>query len=166
MRFTTADAAKVKPANYHITTFFIGNLAPAQLENVVNACDEFIERAGSALHAFDITLMDIVSWQKPKILAAIPDQTPEVLAKLNKLSQKAAAVARPAITHQHASFRPHVTLYRKVRPEQILAPLVKPSVTFTIKQLHLFESVSGSSGVTYPIRFSWPLAPAFSHRLG
>jgi len=162
-RIPSTTSKKVRPANYHVTSLFLGHLTQAQLETVATACASMIENA-KALHPFEVTLNDIVTWQKPKIVAAIPQVTPPNLLQLHKLALQAAGLAKVQVKHPSSTYRPHVTLYRKVKADQLAPPLLMPNISFEVRQWHLFESVSTSSGVAYPIRFSWPLTPDFRPR--
>ncbi|MFC3093787.1 RNA 2',3'-cyclic phosphodiesterase [Alteromonas sediminis] len=163
-RLSASGPVKVRPANYHVTSLFLGHLTSSQLETVVTACANMIEEQRTPLHAFEIALNDIVFWQKPKIMAAIPLSVHPTLLALHKLALQVASEAKIQVKHPSSSYRPHVTLYRKVQGDQIAPPLLMPDIKFVVNQWHLFESVSTPSGVTYPIRFSWDFSPSFAHR--
>lgn len=145
----------VPAANYHITLCFLGSITSSQHEQVIGALSE-IARA-----PFSLNLNTTGIWNGPKILFAAPMTPPEELRLLARDTRKAAR--RAGIEVDNREYRPHVTLIRKAGPT-LPPPLYPPDVEVVAQAFHLFESVSTPSGVTYPIRASWPLEHAVSVR--
>jgi 2'-5' RNA ligase len=153
---------KVKPANYHVTTLFLGNVAHEKLDSLVGYIETNLPQ--QTFKTFSLTLNDILAWSKPKIVAAIPQQPPADLQQLHYFCQRASDAANIQIQGKHDTYRPHATLVRKVKQEQVAAPLYLPEISFDVTHLHLFESVSGMQGVQYYPRFSFPLPSGLSIR--
>lgn len=145
----------VPTANFHITLCFLGTITPRQLE----AVSEQLEAVTSP--PFDLQLDNTGYWSGPKIFFVGPSEIPSSLAQL---ADKTSSAARQAnITTEKRDYQPHVTLIRNVKAD-FPPPLFNPSITCSFSQFHLFESVSTHSGVTYPIRQSWPLRQGNSVR--
>ncbi|MBU2978600.1 RNA 2',3'-cyclic phosphodiesterase [Alteromonas sp. C1M14] len=145
----------IPAANYHLTLCFLGQLSPRQHESLIANLDAISHPP------FSVTLNHAGFWQRPKILFAAPTETPSLLPELAKKIRKAARGAGIAMEKQE--FKPHVTVARKATSE-LLPPLTLPEITVPFDAFHLFESVSTSSGVCYPIRQSWELQPDLSIR--
>ncbi len=138
----------VPAANLHITLCFLGSVSPRQLEAVSECLAEVTSQP------FELSLDTTGFWSGPKIFYVGPEQVPE---PLSELAEKATAAARQAdIAVEKRDYQPHVTIIRNVKAD-FPPPLFPPSVVCQFSQFHLFESVSTQSGVTYPIRQSWPL---------
>jgi 2'-5' RNA ligase len=152
----------VKPASFHITTWFLGSISPAQLDQLVQYIEHQLPQ--QPLSPFELTLDDIVAWSKPKIVAAVPLMPPDVLKQLHYFCKRASDAVNIPAKGNHDTYRPHVTLMRKTRPEQVSAPLFSPSIQVQVSQLHLFESISGQRGVHYVSRFSFSLPTGLSIR--
>jgi 2'-5' RNA ligase len=106
----------------------------------------------------------MIVWSKPKIVAAVPQHVPSSLQALHLFSKRAGEAAGMSSTGNHDTYRPHVTIGRKVLPEHVAAPLFSPSVTTDVTHLHVFESVSGPKGVNYLSRFAFALPSGLSER--
>ncbi|MEW9797311.1 RNA 2',3'-cyclic phosphodiesterase [Alteromonas sp. CYL-A6] len=145
----------IPAANYHITLCFLGHITPSQHEQVIAALDNV------ACEPFALTLDTTGIWNGPKILFAAPTSPPPALMQLARDSRKAARQA--GIEVEGREYRPHVTLIRKAGVT-LPPPLYPPDCMVSAHAFHLFESVSAPSGVTYPIRHSWPLQAATSVR--
>ncbi|MCC2617416.1 RNA 2',3'-cyclic phosphodiesterase [Aestuariibacter halophilus] len=137
----------VPPANYHITSVFLGQLEDDQLDHLTQALDTL------NWDAFELHIDELGYWKKPRILYAGCQHIPD---GANAVHRQLAAIAHQAgINVQHGHYVPHITVARKV-VEPVPSPLFQPAMTIRLSQLHLFESVSGKQGVHYPIRRSWP----------
>jgi 2'-5' RNA ligase len=101
---------------------------------------------------------------KPKIAAAAPSQCPRELNEAYAFSRKVCEQSGIKAKGNHSEFRPHVTLCRNVSPQGMPIPVIKPNIPVSFTHLHLFESVSGKSGVQYDSRFSFPLPSNLSIR--
>ncbi|WP_164084733.1 RNA 2',3'-cyclic phosphodiesterase [Alteromonas flava] len=140
----------VPASNYHLTLLFIGQVNQAQQEQLITCVDKLIMRP------FQVRLNQTGCWHKPPI-AYLTDKHPEQV--LLELQSNIEATIKELVVpdlHTHSAYRPHVTLARKFRH---VAPQPKDNFSFAqeVTHIHLFESVSGPHGVSYPIRHSWPL---------
>ena len=160
--FIDGVCSAVKPANFHITSWFIGNINNSQIDAIVSNIDRLIEH--SDLRRFDVHLNDLLYWSKPKIVCAVPSQPPESLSMGQVFSQKVCKQAGVIAQGNSSVYKPHVTLYRKVKSDSLISPLFMPEVRCWVTQLHLFESVAGNNGVQYIPRFSFTLPSGLSER--
>ncbi|NVK56374.1 MAG: RNA 2',3'-cyclic phosphodiesterase [Alteromonadaceae bacterium] len=138
----------VPVANYHITLCFLGSISPRQMEPLCEHLDDI------SAPPFEVTLDSTGYWSGPKIFHACPTVIPAPLVQLASLTHSAARQA--GISVERREYRPHVTLIRNVKND-FPPPLFPPQITCRFTQFHLFESVSGHSGVHYPVRHSWSL---------
>ena len=137
----------VATANWHLTLAFLGPVPERRL-----AC---IERAAAAIegHGFDLCLDHLGHWPRPQVLWAAPSQTPAALAQLVDTLQTAL---RPCgYPREQRPYAPHLTLARKLRRVDALPEL--PAQCWRVTQFHLYQSLSGPSGVSYPVIGRWPL---------
>ena len=138
----------VPAANFHVTSVFLGNVKPHQLDEICTEID------ACQFSPTEIHLNQLGYWSKPKILFLGTDQRNDGLASI---ATKLTSIAKNAGLQIHdRPYKPHVTLVRKVSDGSPGA-LFEPDFNCKFSELHLFESVSGTKGVQYPIRYSWPL---------
>lgn len=150
-----ATPSVVPAANLHITLCFLGDVSPKQHEQLTAGL------ASVTCPAFSLTLDTTGYWQSPKIVFTAPSVIPPAL---KQLAFDVTGVAHEAgIKTEKRDYQPHVTLFRKV-PEDHPVALFMPDVTCDFTEFHLFESLSGRNGVTYPVRQSWPLIANLSTR--
>ena len=145
----------VPAVNLHMTLCFLGVISPRQHESLIQEIDEL------RYQPFDVNLNSAGVWNGPRILHVAPESPPSELMELARGIRKAARAAGIAV--EGKEYRPHVTMIRKAGPTLPL-PLFMPDVTCHFSDFHLFESVSTPTGVTYPIRHSWPLQHQLSVR--
>ncbi len=138
----------VPAANFHVTLCFLGTVSPRQLEQVCQLLDDV------TAPPFELTVDNTGYWSGPKIFHACPTVIPDPLTQLANQAHTAARQA--GITVERREYRPHITLIRNIKGD-FPPPLFAPQISCRFTQFHLFESVSGNSGVHYPIRSSWPL---------
>ena len=150
-----SSPAPVPAANFHLTLAFLGTIEARQHEVLVSAL-ETIQLPPIALN------LDTTGWWAgPKIVFCAPTQVPDSLRQLVRQVKKAARSA--GIQTDQRPYQPHVTLVRKAGPD-LPPPLFAPQLECRFTRFHLFESFSTTSGVTYPIRQSWPLKENLSVR--
>lgn len=145
----------IPPANFHMTLAFLGHIDDRQHETLIEKLSDL------RYQPFSFTLDVTGIWNGPKILFAAPSSPPEELMALAKGVRKAAH--QSGIGIEGKGFEPHVTLIRKATVATPL-PLFPPGIECQIDNFHLFESVSGPRGVSYPIRHSWSLHEVLSVR--
>lgn len=158
----SGEHSPVKPASFHITTWFLGDMKTYQLDALVNETQNQIDNSG--IFPFSVLFDDIVVWSKPKLVAVAMSTIPKPLLALHRLSKNTCENVGIKTKGNHDVFRPHITLVRKVKPEQTSPPLFLPNITTEVTHLHLFESVSGRNGVQYIPRFSFRLPSNLSVR--
>lgn len=143
-----AFASSVPVQNFHITALFLGQVQPNQLDRLTHELDLLQHPS------FNFQLNQMGYWSKPKILwlgcTLVPQPAIRLYETLLDLANKSG------LNIPTKDYNPHVTLVRKVSSNPPSA-LINPDFETKVRQLYLFESVSGKSGVQYPIRQSWEL---------
>lgn len=149
-RFPPGIGRAVDADNLHITLVYLGS-TPAERQ----ACIEEA-LAGLAVADFTLQLDQLGYWRKPQVLWAGSDGAPTALISLVDGMSKAAAQcgchldARP--------FRPHLTLFRKVRKPLRDLPVMSP-ILWEADDFALVESITAASGVCYKVLKTWALIP-------
>ena len=142
----------VPPANFHITLAFIGEIAPGPLERLCQAVDDWLEqgRVGTGELLLDRTGY----WPRPGIYWLGPGNWPEPLSQMaRKLRHLATSVGA---RRDRNPFQPHITLYPNCSTPPA-APATLPSIPLRYRDLTLFESRQGRSGVSYHPLQQWEL---------
>lgn len=142
-----SNARPVPTANYHLTLVFLGQIAAQRLPCIKRAA------AGIATPAFRLQLDHLGHWPQPRALWAAPPETPAALSALVSSLQR--RLQSCGIPPEQRPYRPHLTLARKVDQWQETAELA--TIAWRVEQFHLYQSLSSSAGVRYPILASWPL---------
>ncbi|MFP4155750.1 MAG: RNA 2',3'-cyclic phosphodiesterase [Halothiobacillaceae bacterium] len=133
----------VPPANYHLTLAFLGDLDRRALDALCRA-GEGVPATGGALW-----LTRFGGFEAARVLFAAPARCPRWLAERQALLLDRLASVGYAPQEQHAGFRPHVTLRRRVNlPWPELPPAIDPAVDWQGSALALLESplTSGTPG--------------------
>ena len=153
------DASEVPLQNLHLTLCFLGEVDEARLERVASALDE---RVAEPL-GLELTLDEPIWRTDDAMTWLMPSEPP---AALNALVKRLRGVAgRAGIRVDKRTFRPHVTLARRVeRPPP--PPLSAPRVHCRFEQVTLFESILARGGVRYRDLADWPSASAAGRRSG
>ncbi len=142
---------RVAPANLHITLVFLGAVTSAVRGDLEAAA------ARIAAPSFVLTLDHYGYWRKPQVLwAGGRVAPPELLGLIEQLQRVASACG---LSVDGRSYRPHLTLCRKVRHPPRRLPEFAP-VTWPVAGFSLVESHSTSDGVRYEPRRAWPLRAA------
>lgn len=141
----------VPSANFHITLSFLGQVNEATLEKLCDAIDDIEGKS----EPIKLTLEQMGYWSKPKILYLAPSN---IVPPLHALEEKTTKIARRCnIVMKHSIYKPHVTIARGLKANPP-CELFAPNIPCEFNEMHLFESVSGKQGVSYPVRKSWKLA--------
>ena len=145
-----AGARPVSLENLHMTLAFLGGVNAE-----THAC---VEQAAGRIHAgsFHITLEQISHWRRPQILWLGPLQVPEALTGLERALE--AGLAACGFQAEERSYRPHVTLARKVGGQ--LPPRHSQPIDWPVNSFCLMESDTRPEGVCYSVLHRWPLDPA------
>ena len=162
----------VPAANLHVTLAFLGSVAQrrlARLREVARAAalDPAVadprgragpreassvsaDRPGEALAlAFD----HLEYWRGAQLLCAAPAESPAWTAALAGRLQ--ARLAESGFAPDLKSFRPHVTVARKIERPGPVGRM--PEVTWRFTELVLVESRTLPEGPLYSVAASWPL---------
>ncbi|GAC16015.1 RNA 2',3'-cyclic phosphodiesterase [Aliiglaciecola lipolytica] len=138
----------VPAKNFHITSVFLGQVTEQQLDQLCSKIEN------TEFRPFELHFDNMGYWSKPKILWLGADHVPDPMLHISKrLTEFAQQVGLNIPVREYF---PHITLVRKAQNNPP-APILTPDFKIHLDQLHLFESVSGRTGVQYPIRQSWPL---------
>jgi 2'-5' RNA ligase len=169
-----ADGRLVPAINFHVTLVFVGSVAEVRMQSLfkiaedVSAAWSSCESDGAPLQlAFDA----VEYWRKAKIICAVastPSATASALSEVLKTRllaggftadlKSSGSVGRP----ETQSFRPHVTLARKLlRP--IPAMDIGP-VAWSFTEFALVESRTEPQGAVYRVLKSLPWVPPPSPR--
>jgi len=149
-RFPPGIGRAVDAGNLHITLVYLGS-TPAERQ----AC---IEKALAGLAVADFTLQldQLGYWRKPQVLWAGSDGAPAALITLVDDMSKAAAQCGSQLDAR--PFRPHLTLFRKVRKPLRDLPVMAP-IFWQADDFALVESITAASGVCYKVLKTWALIP-------
>lgn len=140
-------------ANLHLTLAFIGELAPARLEQLGTAVDDMLARDGGA--ADTLALDQLGYFPRPGICWVGPGEWPDAL---EQLAARLAGAGRRAGGDGGLKdrFQPHVSLLRRCEQPPPAAPQA-PAFALPYREFQLYESTRGRSGVRYQALAAWPL---------
>jgi len=138
-----------RPDQLHLTLEFLGDVPEPRLVSVLEAG---VAVASSAT-PFEIVLDRLEYWQRPQVLCLTASVVPEPQVALVR-SLRSALAAR-GFEPEERSFKPHLTLARKVR----LSPLAESVVPqrWAAHDYSLVESISGPDGSRYERLSTWPM---------
>ncbi len=147
--FVKASGGKPVPqGNFHITLVFLGTVAPEILPAIRQVASD-IDACG-----FDLTLLGIGFWPRPRVLWLAPDSVPGLLTEL--VGKLWTGLTGCGFERDNQAYRPHMTLARKVRSPGRVGPATP--VGWPIREFVLVESVTTPHHATYRVIESWPLA--------
>ena len=138
----------VKPASYHLTLVFLGDIDASQQERLCNSLAD-LDAA-----SFSLTLDDTGYFAGPQILWIGPGKVPEAAGRLATRCRQLAG--RAGIRTDKRSWRAHLTLARRVAPPPS-PPLIAPCFSVVFDGFGLYESTLTSSGARYRLLQDWPL---------
>lgn len=131
----------------HLTLFFIGSV-----EESVTRC--LLEHSADIqLPAFDLRLDTACHWPRPKVVWMGPRIIPDELRYLHEAVR--GLVADCGLNVEGFPYRPHITLYRKVRKAPSCLQ-VQP-LHWPVRDFALVRSKTLPSGPVYEILQRWPL---------
>lgn len=139
---------RVPAANLHMTIAFFGPVSVEKQQTLQ------VQLAAIGKRRFSVTLDTLTYWQKPRSLCITGEADDKALLQIVAESQSVAAAL--GLHQSDHSFTPHITIARKAQRVPPLQLNFDPLI-LTPSTVHLFESVSGAQGVTYPILRSWDL---------
>lgn len=141
-----ANGRLVPERNLHVTVVFLGQVAADRFADVIAAAQ------GVTIRPFELQFDRLESWPEAKVLVLAANQVPAgfgalVTALRNRLSSNGFNIDSRAP-------RPHVTLARKVRAQD-LAPL-DAAITWKVDEFALVQSETLSGGSEYTVLRRWP----------
>lgn len=152
----------VRPATYHMTIRFLGDVEEESLSALVSAG----ERAARRVNPFQASLGApgvFPDRENPRVLwFGLKEGADAVLALARAVNgELALAMALP----DEEKFHPHVTIGRTKSPLDAgtthdIMMLPGPSVAWPVSELQLVESELTNEGARYRVRRAFPLAPA------
>jgi 2'-5' RNA ligase len=137
-----------QPQQWHVTLVFLGAVPATRVPDAHEAA------AAVRAEPFELTLDTVEYWRRAGIVCLTARQTPPALERLvaalrGELDQRGFAT-------EHRTYRPHLTLVRRVRPPREFPapePLIWPVTEFV-----LVESSSGDHGSVYTVLAEWKIA--------
>ena len=138
-----------RPDQLHLTLEFLGGVPEARFGSVLEAGEAV---AGSAA-SFEIVLDRLEHWQRPQVLCLTSSVVPEPLAALVRSLRSALAVR--GFEPEERSFKPHLTLARKVRTPPPAEST--ESLRWAADEYSLVESITGPEGSRYERLSTWPM---------
>ena len=141
------DGRPVRPENLHLTLHFLGEIDEA-------VKDKLCMRLGpSTVTPFDLEIADTGWWRGARVAWLAPLTASEELTDL--VAELAAFLDTIGLPTDEHSYRPHVTVARKVRR----APRVSGSIDvhWRVEDFVLVASQTEPSGVRYEVLNRWPL---------
>lgn len=143
----TLDGRPVRRDNIHLTLVFLG-----AVEAAMRAC---AQRAASGVVCppFDLEFDVAGYFPRPQVIWVAPARPPMALAALVQALREALVPCGLALDPR--SYRPHLTLARKVRRRPMLPPITP--IAWPVRGFSLVESQSQPGGVSYLLLQSWEL---------
>lgn len=141
-----AGGRPVPPANYHVTLAFLGSVPRDQLPQIINAARPI------RFPEFALELSRTGYWPRPQVAWLKPSKCPAALAAL--VDNLWAAMAPFGLTADSRSYKPHVSLVRRVPGglgSELDAPLVWP-----VREFVLASSATRPSGSVYTVLEHFP----------
>lgn len=135
-------ARRVPPEKMHVTLAFLGNTSPDQQRCFEKAADDVKGKP------FRLILDHFGHFPRPQVFWLGPTEYPEVLGLLVK--HLVSAIQACGFEPEPRTYRPHVTVARKVRARPETGPV---SVQWSCDGFFLVESAGGK----YSVLRRWPL---------
>jgi 2'-5' RNA ligase len=135
--------------NLHITLVFIG-----AIDSRMRVCLE--TRAGEVEgKAFELRLLRLGHFPRPKVIWLGPDQTPESARSLVDTLNARLQVC--GLRPERRAFSAHMTLFRKAGPADLT--LIGDPIQWKVDSFFLVESQTRPEGVQYRLVRQFPLTP-------
>lgn len=136
-----------RPDQWHVTLEFLGAVTSERQPAVWDAADRVVAAP------FEVVFDALEHWRHPQVYCLAATRTPAPLAQL--VEQLRTGLALMGFAPETRSYRPHVTLARKVRTAQP-GPLPEP-LRWPADRFVLVRSVTDPAGSRYePLRW-WNL---------
>ncbi|HLW23317.1 MAG TPA: RNA 2',3'-cyclic phosphodiesterase [Steroidobacteraceae bacterium] len=133
--------------NYHLTLAFVGAATPAQLEAV--------RAIGASLRGrpCEVRLEALEWWRRAGVLALAARLCPPELAQIH--ARLRDALGRAGFARDLETFRPHVTVARKVTQAPVLPRVLE--LTWPVREVALLDSDTSGKTSRYTVLDTWPL---------
>ena len=140
-------AKAVDRNNLHMTLHFIGSITIEKLQ-VLEASLGSVQ-----CKAFDMEVNTVGHFPRPRVLWLGLGRIPSALMELEQ--QAVVCIQQCLEGYQHMPYRPHITLFRKVKqPSETSDCSV---IHWSVKSFALVESKTCPDGVRYSVLKEWPL---------
>ena len=138
----------LRPENWHITLRFLGNVDNAMIDYMSQSAKSLATK----VPAFDYIGDKIAGFPAAKSrMVAVYIEPHAILEHLSQSLDQAAADA--GLAREERSFKPHITLAKAHHRVASFVPILLEGVTFTAKELVLYESKPSDEGSHYtPIK--------------
>lgn len=141
-----SGGSRVKPADYHVTLAFLGQVETGRASALA-------EQAGRIQSPpFVIAFDGVDYWRKPKVACLTARQRPSEAAFL--AGQLAAIACANGLEIDDRPFCPHVTLARK---SPAFSPFAVDPLFWRADGFCLLESTPSEEGGRYRVKAAWPL---------
>lgn len=141
------ESSRIIPAvNLHMTLVFLGSISSGHLSLLQDIASEI------RIHPFEIELVNVHYWRRPRVLVLSPAQVPDELGRLH--NDLAGSLGYHGFELETRPYRPHVTLARKVSRQAETPGLTQP-LQWSVDSFCLMESVSTPRGVRYEAIDEW-----------
>ncbi|NNF50877.1 MAG: RNA 2',3'-cyclic phosphodiesterase [Gammaproteobacteria bacterium] len=137
----------VPPQRLHATLLFLGGVEVGLIDAVVSSAQ------GISESGFDLVLDEAAYWRRPQVAVLSPTEPPPALMSL--AGQLREAMLMAGLNLESRSFRPHVTLARRV-PRDPGGASGLP-LRWQINGFGLYQSVTHQSGPEYSLLQHFPL---------
>lgn len=131
----------VQPGNLHITLLFLGPIARAQEQCILNGARNI------SITPQTLILDKLGWWQRPQVIWLASEQVPEVLGEL--ADELRTVAGKCGIKTDERPFLPHATLARKVK-KRVVLPDIAP-VTWQVRDYCLVRSDTRPEGASYEV---------------
>jgi len=143
-----AGGRAIPPANFHITLVFIGEVPQSLVHAAMTA-------AGAVTASrFNLSLNMLESWTGADVLVYSGECPPPALGVL--VDRLRINLLQRQFKLQRQTFKPHVTLVRKLPKKLPKQPLTV--LQWAVRDFVLVDSRSTQSGSEYTVIGRWPLA--------
>jgi RNA 2',3'-cyclic 3'-phosphodiesterase len=143
-----AGGRPIPTANFHITLVFIGEVPAPQVEAARTAAEAV------TAPSFSLSLNMLESWTGADVLVYSGECPPPALGVL--VDRLRISLLQRQFKLQRQTFKPHVTLVRKLPRKLPKQPL--PRLEWPVKEFVLVESNTGPLNSEYIVLGHWPLA--------
>jgi len=147
------QAKAVSQNNFHITLAFLGGVSEHLEKQIIKSCEQTI-KPNLPLYSHPVTLQfdRLNIFKKPQVLYLDCSNFPQPLINLaNSLKQRAMSLN---ISQEDRPYRPHLTIYRKVKK---LPDVLPPKLPLNISTFSLYHSQSTPNGIIYTAVNTWSL---------